>query len=143
MAGFSKLLVPTDLEPSSNPGLQFARELANEYGWSLVLLHVTSSQELPINLDLRHDTDVDDVLAEEQAMFKALLASMPTGTTGSIVYGDPILEILSAIGREECDGVVITVKNRSRVGKLLMGSKAQEIILRSPVPVITVPRADD
>ncbi len=142
MAGFSRLLVPTDLEAGSNPGLSFAREVASEYGWSLHLFHVTSAQELPINVDMRHDTPVGEVLAEERAAFDALLASMPAGTTGEIVYGDPVLEILEAIPREGCDGVLITVKNRSRVGKLLMGSKAQEILLRSPVPVIAVPRGD-
>ncbi len=35
----------------------------------------------------------------------------------------------------------VTVKNRSRLGKLLMGSQTQQIILSADVPVLCVAKA--
>lgn len=59
-----------------------------------------------------------------------------------LVYGDPVYEIGRLVRDESCDLVVVTVKNRSRVGKLMMGSKAQDLILSSTVPVLTVRREE-
>jgi nucleotide-binding universal stress UspA family protein len=55
-------------------------------------------------------------------------------------FGEPVTELLAVAHQVGADAIVITIKNRSRLGKLVMGSKAQEIILRSDVPVLTVPR---
>lgn len=38
----------------------------------------------------------------------------------------------------DIDFVVVGVKRRSKVGKILMGSTAQYVIIRSPCPVISV-----
>jgi nucleotide-binding universal stress UspA family protein len=36
------------------------------------------------------------------------------------------------------DEVVVGVKRRSKVGKILMGSTAQFVVLQAPCPVVTV-----
>jgi len=36
------------------------------------------------------------------------------------------------------DEIIVGVKRRSKVGKLLMGSTAQYVILQAPCPVVTV-----
>lgn len=38
----------------------------------------------------------------------------------------------------DIDEIIIGVKHRSKIGKLIMGSTAQYVILKSPCPVVTV-----
>ncbi len=53
---------------------------------------------------------------------------------------DAIVEIAE---RVEADLIVIGMRERSRVGKLVLGSNAQEILLRAPCPVLSVKASDD
>lgn len=54
---------------------------------------------------------------------------------------DPATAVIDELNeRSEVDRLVLGVRARSRVGKLILGSVAQRIILRSPVPVLTVRR---
>lgn len=47
-------------------------------------------------------------------------------------------EILALVDSEQASLVVIGLRRRSAVGKLLLGSKAQEILLATPCPVLCV-----
>ena len=49
--------------------------------------------------------------------------------------GEDIVEFAK---ENQVDEVVVGVKRRSKVGKLLMGSTAQYIILQAPCPVVSV-----
>lgn len=54
---------------------------------------------------------------------------------------DPVTAVLDELSdHAEVDRLVLGVRNRSRVGKILLGSVTQRLILRSPVPVLTVRR---
>jgi nucleotide-binding universal stress UspA family protein len=49
--------------------------------------------------------------------------------------GEDIVEFAK---ENEVDEIIVGVKRRSKVGKLLMGSTAQYIILKAPCPVVSV-----
>lgn len=52
---------------------------------------------------------------------------------------DPVTAVIDELGdHPEVDRLVLGVRARSRVGKMILGSVAQRLILRSPVPVLTV-----
>ena len=51
---------------------------------------------------------------------------------------DPGEDIVQFAKENECDEIVVGVKRRSKVGKLLMGSTAQYVILQSHCPVVSV-----
>jgi nucleotide-binding universal stress UspA family protein len=53
---------------------------------------------------------------------------------------DDILDVVEEVSAEL---VVIGLRSRSPIGKLLMGSNAQRILLESPVPVLAVKAAAD
>jgi nucleotide-binding universal stress UspA family protein len=51
--------------------------------------------------------------------------------------------VLGAISERNASRLVIGVKRRSPVGKAFLGSVSQQLLLRSPVPVLAVKLDDD
>jgi len=47
-------------------------------------------------------------------------------------------ELLAAMDREDAELLVVGIRHRSPVGKLLLGSVAQKLILECPKPVLAV-----
>lgn len=52
-------------------------------------------------------------------------------------------ELLAAMDRPEAQLLVIGIRHRNPVGKLLMGSVAQQVILECPKPVLAVKPDDE
>ncbi len=55
---------------------------------------------------------------------------------------DAATELLAAMDRPEADLLVIGIKHRSPVGKLLLGSVSQQLLLECPKPVLAVKPAE-
>lgn len=51
---------------------------------------------------------------------------------------DAVEELLTAMDRPEAELLVVGIRHRSPVGKLLLGSVAQKLILECPKPVLAV-----
>ena len=51
---------------------------------------------------------------------------------------DTAEELLKAMGRDDAELLVIGVRHRSPVGKLLLGSVSQRLLLECPKPVLAV-----
>ena len=71
-------------------------------------------------------------------------SSIPTGTQVKVIERagrgdrDPAEAVLDEIKVHEVDRLVIGVKRRSPVGKAVLGSISQQLLLESPVPVVAV-----
>ncbi len=140
---FETILAPMDLEDSSQAGFKAAIELARSVGGRLVTVAVLTGSDVSAEL-ATHDVPTRRKQVEQQAqtrMERMVLELAPDlHVERHVTFGDPATEIHAVADRVGADVVVITIKNRSRVGKMLMGSKAQEIILQSTRPVLTIPR---
>lgn len=55
---------------------------------------------------------------------------------------DAATELLTAMDRPEAEMLVIGIKHRNPVGKLLMGSVSQQVLLECPKPVLAVKPAE-
>ncbi|MDQ1180044.1 universal stress protein [Rhodococcus sp. SORGH_AS_0301] len=55
---------------------------------------------------------------------------------------DPVEALLNAMEKPDADVLVIGIRHRTPVGKLLMGSTAQRILLTCPKPVLAVKPED-
>ena len=55
-----------------------------------------------------------------------------------VLSGDPVAEILRAVGDESIDMIVMGTHGRKGLKHLVMGSVAEKVVRRSPVPVMTV-----
>lgn len=143
MAARSRYLVATDFSAPSRRALAAARALAEKTGAALTLVHV------------RPASDVRAAVAEERG---DLLRS-PAGTLRSRIarhYAGRLEEVLGpgerslvltgvpelALCREAARGyelVVMGNRGRGAVSSLFLGSVAQRVLARSPVPVLVVP----
>ncbi|MGZ6947828.1 MAG: universal stress protein [Ilumatobacteraceae bacterium] len=51
---------------------------------------------------------------------------------------DAVTELLTTMERDDADLLVIGIRHRNPVGKLLLGSVAQQLLLECPKPVLAV-----
>ncbi|MEU5937802.1 universal stress protein [Micromonospora sp. NPDC047548] len=90
----------------------------------------------------RGDAYVDPRFAQEgdlERVVSELTAEGVPHTVRQLVRGrDAAEEIVEIVEAEEISLVVIGIRHRTPVGKLIMGSAAQEILLRVPCPVLAV-----
>ncbi|MDF3307201.1 universal stress protein [Rhodococcus sp. T2V] len=81
---------------------------------------------------------------------RPLDASMlPTGVETTVIdrigieQRDPLDVVLHEIDQHDTQRLVIGVRRRSAVGKALLGSLSQRLILNAPVPVVAVKVAEE
>lgn len=60
-----------------------------------------------------------------------------------VVGRSPAQDVIQMAVDVEADLLVMGIRSRSRVGKLLLGSDAQEILLAAPCPVLAVKAAGE
>lgn len=128
-------------ERRSNPVLAVAADLAGAHGERLDVLHVVPEGEFET-----HKAAIEDFsfAQEEQsaATFAEKVAEETLDDTADVSgvgrVGDPVEQTISVLEETDPRYLVIGGRHRSPAGKAVFGSKTQDILLRSPIPVITV-----
>jgi nucleotide-binding universal stress UspA family protein len=123
--------VPT---PQGRAALSEASRVAQESGAHLVVVN-TSRAAAPVDDHLATDGDLDEVRRALDAAGVAHTVEHPVGG------GDVADELLAAAERHAARLVVIGLRRRSPVGKLLLGSTAQRVLLQADCPVLAVKAA--
>lgn len=86
----------------------------------------------------------ESAAARAQELLGALASDAATPSVDEPLRGTDLVDAF--LGRAEqlsASLIVIGLRKRSTVGKLILGSNAQRILLDAPVPVLTVKPADD
>ncbi len=139
---YKRVLVATDLTPASEKVVAESVALARRLEADLSVLYVLTEEELR---DMREDFPAEEAYVDRQIarlQSEALDQIHRVGGTSSDVRvergkaGEAVHRVAADIGS---DMIVIGVRNRSRVGKLLLGSATQEILIDAPCPVLGVP----
>lgn len=141
---YKRILVPYDGSAPSRAGLREAVELAADSGATLVVLHVVS--ELPLLMGSEAGVNYGELadllmtagrgLAQEAAGVadKACVkCETKVVDGGATAVCDVILDQVAA---QHCDLVAMGTHGRRGLKRLTLGSDAELVVRRSPVPVL-------
>ncbi len=111
--------------------LAAAVEEARLRGARLVVLNTTRADRL-VDTRYAHDGDIAEL---EEVLERAGVEHEVRHHTSEQLAGD---ELVSLAGELDATLLVIGLRHRSPVGKLLLGSAAQTVLLDAPCPVLAV-----
>lgn len=136
----TRVLVATDLKKKSEAAIRYAQYLAGQLDAAIVVSHVVQSRDLQVEEGEHRPARVgDEAVDRARRDMAGQLEKLGVGEVISDVrFGDPGLDVIAAAHEHRCDLIVLTVQSRSKLGKLLMGSHAQQVLLDSPIPVVAV-----
>jgi nucleotide-binding universal stress UspA family protein len=131
------ILVPTDFSERAEYALGVACSLAQALEANLVLVHVAGRSEPAAEMSLLpRAEEVND------ALWDKLNAIRPAGPQVSVSrhlrHGHAGEEILLQAAQSKADLIVMGTHGRTGLGRLLMGSVAEEVVRNSACPVLTV-----
>jgi nucleotide-binding universal stress UspA family protein len=132
------IILATDFSPAAENALVYAADVARCFH---AALHVVNAVE-PANYSLPPETwhTADQARELETKRLRAFLqASFPEIENEVQMWEGTVSQVLtSAIDRDSADLVVLGTHGRTGVGKLLLGSSAEEILRNAPCPVLTI-----
>jgi len=135
------ILVATDLSDLDRL-MPFAFEQASEAGARLILLHVLASTAA-ISADAAGMPYYDPAGALEFAAktlepWCALARGRHIACDALVREGQPARQIEASIRQFQADRVLLGTRSRSRLGKMLVGSVAEQVLRSVNLPVMTV-----
>jgi nucleotide-binding universal stress UspA family protein len=136
-----RVLAPIDFSNASEVAVQHAKEIALTYGAEVDLLHVVQEPVYPSAYGYEAAAFptaevIDNVeaqlgeMAREQIGYEHVMIEARTG--------DPGGQILDYTAENEIDLIVIATHGRTGLNRMLLGSVAERVLRRSPVPVFIV-----
>jgi nucleotide-binding universal stress UspA family protein len=126
-----KILVGYVPTPEGEAALEAAGAEAVLRGASILLLNTSRGDAF---VDSRY-ANSDELAAAEAKLREQGVEVTIQQAVGS---GDVAGELLKAAAEEEVGLIVLGLRRRSPVGKLILGSTAQRVLLEAPVPVLAV-----
>lgn len=145
MSELERILVAVDRSEGAEAPLRLGLDLAARLGAELIAFHSIDDDEQKDRESLPPPSSYVDVMVEETLTdLSALTAAVGAGESRPRVRvvarsGEPAEEIHKLASEEDCDLIVIGLRRRSRVGKFLLGSKLQDVLMTTRLPVVTVP----
>ena len=144
-AGISlkNILFATDFSEASQAALPYAAAIARRYDSQLHVAHIMSPASYiipslpgdPVTLDSIHEAARADARQRMEAV-ASHLKTVPHHTY--VREGDVWESLADLIQTHEIDLLVVGTHGRTGVQKLILGSKAEEILRLVPCPVLTV-----
>ena len=148
MASRHTILLASDLSAASDRVAGGAIKLARSIGARVVTMHVVTQEAMAEALrELPEDQSfVDVVVSHISQNLIEQVARIADGedieVIAKVIEGTPEDEILREIEQGDYAYTIIGVRNRSRVGKLILGSVTQEVLLGAHRPIVAVPTED-
>ena len=132
------ILHATDFSEHSAAAFRLASSLARDYGARLIVLHVQPPSVVYGDMGAYFVAPE----GQSQELMKQLRELRPESPTVVVDYrlveGDPVEEILHTARETNSDVIVLGTHGRKGLGRLLLGSVAEQTVRTAPCPVLTV-----
>jgi nucleotide-binding universal stress UspA family protein len=138
MPRIQTILCPVDFSPHSDCAYGLAGSLARDYGARLVVLHVPQP---PVVLFDDGGHPIPTPADYRAAAWQRLTELQPTGSSAAEEHllgeGEAAASILRTAGKIKPDLIVMGTQGRGGVGRVLIGSVAEDVLRKAPCPVLT------
>jgi len=143
------ILVPVDFSPCSEEALLYAAELAGTLQFPLIVLHVVHDPgQAPGYYTMKGRKKqlrrMEDVAAEMMEEFMLGMKrkhpdqSALESAESSLVVGLPVTRILETAAKVKAGMIVMGSQGRTGLAHVLLGSKSEQVVRLSPIPVTIV-----
>jgi nucleotide-binding universal stress UspA family protein len=133
-----RILHPTDFSDRSQHAFELACSLARYSGARLIILHVVPAPTVVYGETI---AELSTEAAKETATRQLSQLKPPDATVPfehQMEEGDPSERILHAAKVNQCDLVVMGTHGRTALGRMLMGSVAEQVVRKAACPVLTI-----
>jgi len=147
MSDIKKIMVALDFTSYSKSTFDYAVKIAKTLNAHLVVASIINSRdisavEMVASMGYEVDSDhyVEGIKAERESMLKNFIehSSIDREHIRTIFkVGNPTNELLKLIVTENVDMIVMGVKGRTDLEHIFVGSVAEKLFRRSPVPVLS------
>lgn len=148
MGPIKRIMVAIDFSVYSLPSLQYAAQLATGLNAELLLVNVTNERDLYVVRKVSNEFSeflYEKYVSQNEKDRKDRLDNLIQAADGGHLTiksvfrtGVPYEELLKTIEEEKPDLLVMATKGRSNLADTIIGSCAQKMFRRSPIPLLTI-----
>ena len=147
---YQRMLVPVDGSPCAARGLVEAIAFAGLTGGRIRLVHVIDEPLIAFGADGAIGASADLVTLAREASLRVLAEAAETVRKAGVQVDDVLLDsfdgrlgelVVEAARAWSADLIVIGTHGRRGLGRVLLGSDAEQILRLAPVPVLLVRHA--
>jgi nucleotide-binding universal stress UspA family protein len=143
MTPIRTILHPTDFSDSSKQAFHLACSLARDHGGQVIVLYVRERPPTAYTAGVAMappppppSTDERKALQEQLSQIQA--PDHAIRVEHLLLEGDPVTAILAIAQERQCDLIAMSTHGRTGLGRLLMGSVAENVLRQATCPVLTV-----
>jgi nucleotide-binding universal stress UspA family protein len=145
MPRIARIMVPTDFSVPADAALDYARDLARQFGASIDLVHVfddpftsgaflgDGTMVMPVELREALENHAREQLDVRHAVHAATLP----GSSTAFLLGPPAKRLVERAKEEKADLIVMGTHGRTGLGHLFLGSVAERVVRTATCPVLT------
>ena len=143
-AGFRSVLCPVDFSEHSRRALEYGAAIALDAKAALHVMYVTDPLLVAAAAAAFHHRQLTGRSARELQEFVDATLLPPIrkrlSVTARVAVGTPADQILKAAARNGCDLIVVGTRGLNAVNRVIVGSTTLDLLQRSTVPVLAIPR---
>jgi universal stress protein A len=138
MLAVHSIIHPTDFSERSQYAFWLACALARDYGARLTVLHVAAVPTVVYGEGVVPPDPEELRAAVQEQLDRLQVPHADVRAERRLEQGDTVEEILRVAQEARADLIVMGTHGRTGLGRLLMGSVAEQIVRKAACPVLTV-----